>query len=179
MITMMMTMMPTLTTITTQVSFVACTMMVGMVLNAAIISALASAMSSIDAIAQHHKAKLTRIEAFLRQNSIPNDLHTRLVNYYRYIFLNSQSSDNLADFDDLPPQLSMRLAIVLNRELIKRSPIIQALDNRAILMVIRRLTPLTLSPETVAMRQGQPNSAMYFISRGLLFVLKDDVQVRR
>ena len=71
----------------------------------------------------------------------------------------------------------MRLAIVLNRELIKRSPIIQALDNRAILMVIRRLTPLTLSPETVALRQGQPNSAMYFVSRGLLFVLKDDVQV--
>ena len=68
----------------------------------------------------------------------------------------------------------MRLTIVLNRELIKRSPIFLALDNRSILLVLRRLTPLTLSPETVALRQGQPNKAMYFIARGLLFVLKDE-----
>jgi len=157
-----------------EIIFVCVTMMVGMVLNASIISALASAMSSIDAIAQHHKSKLTRIEAFLRHNSIPSELHTRLVSYYRYIFLNSQSSDNLSDFNDLPPQLSMRLAIVLNRELIKRSPIFHALDNRSILLVLRRLTSLTLSPETVALRQGQPNFSMYFVARGLLFVLRDE-----
>ena len=67
-----------------------------------------------------------------------------------------------------------RLSIVLNRELIRKSPIFRSLDNRSIVLVLRRLTTLTLPPETVALRQGQPNSAMYFVSRGLLIVLEDE-----
>ena len=63
---------------------------------------------------------------------------------------------------------------MLNRELIRKSPIFRSLDNRSIVLVLRRLTTLTLPPETVALRQGQPNSAMYFVSRGLLIVLEDE-----
>ena len=39
------------------------------------------------------------------------------------------------------------------------------------LRVLKRLKSLTLPPETVALRQGQPNSAMYFVSRGRLSTL--------
>ena len=54
-------------------------------------------MPSIDYMAQHHKAKLDRVAHYLRFNNVSNELKNKILSYYKYISLNSQSSEDLSD----------------------------------------------------------------------------------
>jgi len=142
-----------------------------MAFNAMIISSCASLMAAMDYIARHHKAKLDRVRDYLRFNQVPAELSHTILEYYKYICLNAQTSDDLRDFVDLPQQLNIKLVIAINRELINHCPLLKEFDNHSILRILFLLRPLTLPPETVVLRQGQPHAAMYFVSRGMLWVV--------
>ena len=43
----------------------------------------------------------------------------------------------MADFSEVPTQLAMRLSIVLNRDLIRKSPIFKSLTNRYVVRYVR------------------------------------------
>ena len=104
-------------------------------------------MSSIDYMAQHHKAKLDRVEHYLRFNNVASDLKAKILSYYKYISLNSQSSEDFADFTDLPEQLQLQLSIALNREFIVKCPVFAHFYNESILRVLRCLRPLPVVHE--------------------------------
>lgn len=142
-----------------------------MAFNAMIISSCASLMAAMDYIARHHKAKLDRVRDYLRFNQVPAELSNTILEYYKYICLNAQTSDDLRDFVDLPQQLNIKLVIAINRELINHCPLLKEFDNHSILRILFLLRPLTLPPDTVVLRQGQPHPAMYFVSRGMLWVV--------
>ena len=99
-----------------------------MAFNAMIISACSSAMAAMDYIARHHKAKLDRVRDYMRFNGVPSELSHTIMEYYKYICLNSQTQDDLKDFVDLPQQLHFKLAIALHRELITRCPLFVEFD---------------------------------------------------
>ena len=144
-----------------------------MAFNAMIISACSSAMAAMDYIARHHKAKLDRVRDYMRFNAVPADLRATIMEFYRYICLNSQTQDDLKDFVDLPQQLHFKLAIALHRELITKCPLFSEFDNLSILRILSFLRPITLPPETVVLRQGQEHAAMYFVSRGMLWAVEN------
>ena len=150
-----------------EMAFTIIALVFAMAFNAMIISACSSAMASMDYIARHHKAKLDRVRDYMRFNSVPSELSHTIMEYYKYICLNSQTQDDLKDFVDLPQQLHFKLAIALHRELISNCNLFREFDNNSILRILSFLRPLTLPPETVVLRQGHAHSAMYFVSRGM------------
>ena len=117
-----------------------------MAFNAMIISACSSAMAAMDYIARHHKAKLDRVRDYMRFNAVPSDLRATIMEFYRYICLNSQTQDDLKDFVDLPQQLHFKLAIALHRELITKcvTPTSHA-TTRCLLSLSHSRTHITLS----------------------------------
>ena len=123
----------------------------------------------MDYLARHHKAKLDRVRDYLRFNQVSSELSQTILEFYKYICLNAQTADDLRDFQDLPQSLNIKLVLAMNRELIQRCPLLREFDNHSILRVLFLLRPLTLPPETVVLRQGQPHACMYFISRGMLW----------
>lgn len=52
-----------------------------------------------------------------------------------------------------------------------RCPLFIEFDNDSILRILTFLRPFTLPPETVVLRQDHEHMAMYFISRGMLWVV--------
>lgn len=53
-------------------------------------------MSSMDSVARHHKAKLDRVKDFMRSNNIPTKVSNQVLDYYKYIAINSQAKDEYA-----------------------------------------------------------------------------------
>ena len=155
-----------------EMAFTCVALVFAMIFNALIISASSSAMAAMDFIARHHKAKLDRVRDYMRFNSVPSELSHTILEFYKYICLNSQTQDDLKDFVDLPQQLHFKLAIALHRELITKCPLFVEFDNYSILRILSFLRPITLPPETVVLRQGQEHSAMYFVSRGMLWAVE-------
>ena len=151
-------------------------LVIAMVFNAMIISSCSSAMAAMDSVARHHKAKLDRVKDFMRFNNVPSEVTGQVLDFYKYIAINSQTKDDLKDFDDLPKHLHLKLTIGLHRNLITKCPLFFEFDSSTILHILRLLRPCTLPPETVVMRQGHPHAAMFWITRGMCWVV--DINVR-
>ena len=168
------------------------------------ISSCSSAMSAMDSVARHHKAKLDRVKDFMRFNSVPIEVSNQVLDFYKYIAINSQTKDeyapavrplatactcpalprrhttlsvvllvcgSLKDFDDLPKHLHIKLTIGLHRALIAKCPLFLEFDCHTIMRILRLLRPCTLPPETVVIRQGCEHTSMFWISRGMCWVI--------
>jgi hypothetical protein len=64
--------------------------------NTMTISSCSSAMSAMDSVARHHKAKLDRVRDFMRFNSVPIEVSNQVLDFYKYIAINSQTKDEYA-----------------------------------------------------------------------------------
>jgi hypothetical protein len=64
--------------------------------NTMTISSCSSAMSAMDSVARHHKAKLDRVRDFMRFNSVPVEVSNQVLDFYKYIAINSQTKDEYA-----------------------------------------------------------------------------------
>ncbi len=149
-------------------------MMIGSVFNAFVISSTTSAIANMDSMATHHKTKLDRIDHYLRFHNVAPELRLRIVQFYKYLFVASQSSDDLSLFRDLPTQMSLHLSVAINRALITKCPLFAALENRTILLVIQRMNPFTFPPEHTVVRRGKPCATLFFVSRGILWEVDEN-----
>ena len=154
-----------------EMAFCIVALVCAMAFNAMIISSCSSAMAAMDYVARHHKAKLDRVRDYMRFNNVPGELSTLILDYYKYICVNSQTKDDVKDFGDLPQQLHFKLVIALHRDLITKCPLFVEFDNNSILRILTFLRPFTLPPETVVLRQDHSHTAMYFVSRGMLWIV--------
>ena len=78
---------------------------------------------------------------------------------------------SLKDFEDLPKHLHLKLTIGLHRTLIAKCPLFLEFDCHTIMRTLRLLRPCTLPPETVVIRQGCEHTSMFWISRGMCWVI--------
>ena len=129
-------------------------MFVGLIMNAFVIGSMASALNVMDSKKQLCRGKLETIGLYLLVNNVSQDLRTRILEYYSYLYTSSQSFSDLHLLQDLPPSLATRLAITAHRRIVSRAPFIGALSNVALLRVLRRLQPLVYVPTQVIQVEG-------------------------
>ena len=66
----------------------------------------------------------------------------------------------------------MLLTFELHRDLIRKCSIFTALPADLLVPILRRLRPVIFVPRHLVVREGHPNSKLYFINRGLVHVYK-------
>ena len=66
----------------------------------------------------------------------------------------------------MPPNLSMQLAIAVNKRLIKPVPYFATFTDTALLAIVAKLKLLIFVPSQVVVKHRQPLKAIYFIHRG-------------
>ena len=141
---------------------------VGLVVQAVIISALTSAVTSIDSTRQFAKDKLDRVHQHLRFQGVDPALRLRIDGFYRHLF--SGVSSHTSVFGDIPAQLSTLLQIETYRDLILNCHLFRLLDNRALLLMLRELQPCFFLPGQVIIHEGAAADAMYFVIHGIVQV---------
>ena len=104
------------------------------------ITAMASALSSIDSKKQICRGRLETIGNYLLLHKVNTELRSKILEYYEYLYTSSQSMEDLRLLHDLPPSLATRLAITVHKRLVARAPLFNALSDLALLNVLAKLT---------------------------------------
>ena len=159
--------------VTTLEAFITCTMMFcGLLLAAFVISSFTSAFASMDSKNALAGKQLDLIRNYLLLKAVPNDLRSRILEYYQYIFTSSQSMEDLKILQHMPMNLSTQLALSVNAKLISKASFFSEVSDEALATLITMLTPLVFVPGQLLCSEGQRLSMIYFINRGKVVLLK-------
>jgi len=148
------------------------TMFGGMLLNAFIISSLTTALASMNAKKELTGKRLEGIRSFLLIKSVPADIRSRILEYYEYLFTSSAALAELNMFSRMPPALNAVLNLAVNRKLTARCPLFSKLTSASLLTLIADLQPLVFVPGQMIIVEQQPLTAIYFINKGMVQLIK-------
>ncbi len=156
-----------------QMFFAMIVMLLGVGMYGYIIGNVATLLGNLDAAKAGHLEKMEEVNVFLKTHDIPQALQDRVRGYYRYLWKTHKSATTHALLDELPPALSVDLALYLNRAILERMPYFTDAGETFIREIVQRLRLQIYLPGDPILLQGEAGDAMYFLSRGEVEILVD------
>ena len=146
------------------------TLFFGLMLNAFVISSLASAVASMDSKKELAGAQLDSIRSYLIVKEVPVALRNGIIEYYEYLFTSSHGTQALhkSVLDGVPLHLAAQLALSINRRLATRCTFFRDVSNESLLHLVGEMKPIVFTPRQQVYLEGQPLTQVYFINRGLV-----------
>jgi CRP-like cAMP-binding protein len=147
---------------------------------AVIIGNVTELVSELSADAGEMRAKLSVLNNFMYARRLPEELQTRIRNYYFALWsrrgVNDEGSNIL---QALPTHLRTEVSLIMNQDILGKVPIFQSSSPGFINALVLHLRPQTYIPGEFIVRQGDMGSEMFFISRGSVHVIVDNKLVLR
>jgi len=147
-------------------------MFIGLVLNAIVISSLTTALSTMYAKKQLTGSKLDTIRNYLVLKAVPNDLRSRVLEFYDYYYSSQKSLADSINYSTMPANLATQLALSINRKLAAKCTFFREVSNASIVTLIAELVPDIFVPKQLIVFEGHPLSNVYFINRGFVQLLE-------
>ena len=116
--------------------------------------------------------QLDTIRNYLVHKAVPNELRSRALEYYEYLFTSSQSLASSINYSSMPPNLAAQLALSINRKLVAKCTFFRDVSNKCIVMLISELQPAIFVPGQLIVFEGTPLTTIFFINRGLVQLLE-------
>ena len=160
-----------------QMLYASATMLVGIAFFGYVLGNVASLFSRLDAAREQYLGLRDRVETFMRNNSVPAPLRTRVREYHRYLWRSRRGWDVGTVLADLPPKLRVELALCLNAEIIEKVPMLKGATSRLLEEIVLELKPRIVIPEEEVFHVGDPGDAMYFIQHGEIEIVAADGSV--
>jgi hypothetical protein len=143
-------------------------MFIGLVLNAIVISSLTTALSTMYSKKQVAGKQLDTIRNYLMLKAVPNDVRSRVLEYYEYLLTSSQSRASSIKYETMPANLAAQLALSINRKLAATCIFLRDVSNASVVTLISAMQPAIFVPGQLIVFEGHPLVAAYFINRGLV-----------
>ena len=143
-------------------------------LNSCVLGSFASLLQSTDAIAEQAKAKMDRVNVYLREHNVAADLANDVRQYYLYSWSRQVHDEEGTIFEDLSDSLRMKLTIAVKRQFIMSCELFKHLDPECIVSLVKRLRRHICVPEEAIFFQGDLGETMYFLSRGNVAIRLQD-----
>lgn len=160
-----------------QIIYTIVVMVFGVGMYGYIIGNIASLIANLDVARAAYQKKMEETNEFLRARRIPQEIQTRVRDYYSYLWETRKSVSPVSPTADLPPSLSMEILLFLNRVLFEKVELFRDAGEPFIREVIRLLRPLVFLPNDYIIRQGEFGDCMYFLTEGTVEVVVNDVRV--
>jgi CRP-like cAMP-binding protein len=116
-------------------------------------------------------------DGFMRTHGIPQEIQSRVRDYYSYLWDAHRSISASSPTADLPPSLSMEVLLFINRGLLEKVALFRDAGESFIREVVRLLQPMVFMPGDYIIRQGEYGDCMYFLSEGSVEVLVNGARV--
>ncbi|CAM9642417.1 unnamed protein product, partial [Ectocarpus sp. 12 AP-2014] len=97
---------------------------------------------------------------------VPKGLQKRIRTFYEYLWDSGQDSHSSGLFEELPEKLKLKLNIALKKRLIDQVPLFKTFSPSGTIALVQNLIPSIILPGELIVRQGEPATCMFFISRG-------------
>jgi len=154
--------------------FVTVVMLLGATMYAYIIGNIASIVSNIDTLKNKHDDRKESLILYLRQNGTPNNLMSKVNNYYDYIWKSKKGVNENDIFENIPHQLKLELMHHLSKDLLDNILLFKNSSRGLQEELISRMRLNSYPPKVVLSHRSTFSSGVYFISKGSVSVFGDD-----
>ena len=160
-----------------QTAYTMVTMALGAAMYGYIIGNVASLLANIDVVRARHLRRLETVNNFMRDRGVPRDLQARVRDYYNYRW-QSRMGQQAEMLEDLPKPLRVEIALHLNRNILRKVPVLERASEELLRELVLHLKPMVFVPGQALMRRGETGHELYFINKGSVEVLgQDDEEV--
>ena len=127
------------------------------------IGSASSALQSLDAEKEARRQRMNKITLYMTQRHIPPYFRRVVMDYYN--FISDRTAENSV-LSELPVAIQRRMQLLLNRDLVKRMPVLQRLELHTIVALMQALQSRIFLPGEFVFRTGEKAKTIDFLKSG-------------
>ncbi|XP_006146873.1 potassium voltage-gated channel subfamily H member 6 isoform X1 [Tupaia chinensis] len=157
--------------------FSICVMLIGSLMYASIFGNVSAIIQRLYSGTARYHAQMLRIKEFIRFHQIPNPLRQRLEEYFQHAWSYTNGIDMNAVLKGFPECLQADICLHLHRALLQHCPAFRGASKGCLRALAVKFKTTHAPPGDTLVHLGDVLSTLYFISRGSIEILRDDVVV--
>ncbi|XP_034412073.1 potassium voltage-gated channel subfamily H member 2-like [Cyclopterus lumpus] len=157
--------------------FSICVMLIGALMYASIFGNVSAIIQRLYSGTARYHAQMMRVREFIRFHQIPNPLRQRLEEYFQHAWSYTNGIDMNAVLKGFPECLQADICLHLNRSLLQTFKAFKGSTKGCLRALAMRFKTTHAPPGDTLVHTGDLISALYFISRGSIEILKEDVVI--
>ncbi|XP_031563949.1 potassium voltage-gated channel subfamily H member 6-like isoform X4 [Actinia tenebrosa] len=159
----------------TEKIFSICVMLIGSLFYAAIFGNVAAIIARLYSNTARYHAQMQRVREFIRFHQIPFPLRQRVEDYAHHVWSYTNGIDMEQVLVQFPECLQADICLHLNTELLSMYKVFKSASEGCLRALALRLRTTHLPPGDYIVYQGDEVCQLYFIMRGTVEILQDDV----
>uniref|UniRef100_A0A8C6PDF4 Potassium voltage-gated channel subfamily H member 7 n=1 Tax=Nothobranchius furzeri TaxID=105023 RepID=A0A8C6PDF4_NOTFU len=157
--------------------FSICVMLIGSLMYASIFGNVSAIIQRLYSGTARYHAQMLRVKEFIRFHQIPNPLRQRLEEYFQHSWTYTNGIDMNTVLKGFPECLQADICLHLNRNLLHNCKAFQGATKGCLRALAMRFRTTHAPPGDTLVHSGDVLTALYFLSRGSIEILKDDTVV--
>ncbi|XP_076808995.1 voltage-gated inwardly rectifying potassium channel KCNH6-like isoform X2 [Clavelina lepadiformis] len=157
--------------------FSVCVMLIGALMYASIFGNVSAIIQRLYSGTARYHTQMLRVKEFVRFHQIPNPLRQRLEEYFQHAWSYSNGIDMNLVLKGFPEGLQADICLHLNRNLLKSCPALRTASQGCLRMLSMRFKTTHAPPGDTLVHTGDLLTALYFITRGSIEILQNNVVV--
>ncbi|XP_011852439.1 PREDICTED: potassium voltage-gated channel subfamily H member 6 isoform X3 [Mandrillus leucophaeus] len=157
--------------------FSICVMLIGSLMYASIFGNVSAIIQRLYSGTARYHTQMLRVKEFIRFHQIPNPLRQRLEDYFQHAWSYTNGIDMNAVLKGFPECLQADICLHLHRALLQHCPAFSGASKGCLRALAVKFKTTHAPPGDTLVHLGDVLSTLYFISRGSIEILRDDVVV--
>nr|XP_057917628.1 potassium voltage-gated channel subfamily H member 2-like isoform X3 [Doryrhamphus excisus] len=157
--------------------FSICVMLIGALMYASIFGNVSAIIQRLYSGTARYHTQMMRVREFIRFHQIPNPLRQRLEEYFQHAWSYTNGIDMNAVLKGFPECLQADICLHLNRTLLQNCKAFKGSTKGCLRALAMRFKTTHAPPGDTLVHAGDLISALYFISRGSIEIVRGDVVV--
>ncbi|XP_054715390.1 potassium voltage-gated channel subfamily H member 7-like [Uloborus diversus] len=150
-------------------------MLVGSLMYASIFGNVSAIIQRLYSGTARYHTQLLRVKEFIRFHQIPNPLRQRLEEYFQHAWTYTNGIDMNMVLKGFPECLQADICLHLNRNLLNTCPAFKGASPGCLRALSMKFKTTHAPPGDTLVHRGDVLTSLYFISRGTIEIIKDDV----
>ncbi|KAJ8350709.1 hypothetical protein SKAU_G00258390 [Synaphobranchus kaupii] len=157
--------------------FSICVMLIGSLMYASIFGNVSAIIQRLYSGTARYHMQMLRVKEFIRFHQIPNPLRQRLEEYFQHSWTYTNGIDMNTVLKGFPECLQADICLHLNQSLLENCRAFQGATKGCLRALAIRFKTTHAPPGDTLVHSGDVLTALYFLSRGSIEILKDDIVV--
>ncbi|CAG9800325.1 unnamed protein product [Chironomus riparius] len=155
--------------------FTICVMLVGSLMYASIFGNVSAIIQRLYSGTARYHTQMLRVREFIRFHQIPNPLRQRLEEYFQHAWTYTNGIDMNSVLKGFPECLQADICLHLNRNLLSNCSAFDGASPGCLRALSLKFKTTHAPPGDTLVHKGDVLTHLYFIARGSIEILKDDV----
>lgn len=155
--------------------FTICVMLVGSLMYASIFGNVSAIIQRLYSGTARYHTQMLRVREFIRFHQIPNPLRQRLEEYFQHAWTYTNGIDMNSVLKGFPECLQADICLHLNRNLLTNSAAFSGASPGCLRALSLKFKTTHAPPGDTLVHKGDVLTSLYFISRGSIEIIKDDI----